>query len=112
MVLVGANMPTITIRNANEEVGKKWALSKDRAGTYSINNHPQALSEIQVLKASLDLVDIWRLQNPDSNRYTWRREQQASHIDYYLISFSLTNNTQGIKMYHRGPINIRSCYCN
>lgn len=64
-------------------------VSKDRTGMHTFNYHPQALIEIKELIASLDLVDIWRFQNPDSIRYSWRRGQQASRIDYFLISFSL-----------------------
>lgn len=68
-------------------------IKKDRAGIHSLNNHPQSLYEILELKASLDLVDIWRFKNPDSKRYTWRRGQQASRIDYFLLSFSLVPKT-------------------
>lgn len=63
--------------------------NKDRSGLHKINNHPHALREIQEMAASLDLVDIWRLLNKDTMRYTWRRGKQASRIDYFLISFSL-----------------------
>lgn len=61
----------------------------DRKGKTIINYHPQAAAKIQNLMDSLDLVDIWRLKNPDLIRYTWRRQNQASRIDYFLISFSL-----------------------
>lgn len=63
--------------------------NKDRSGLHKFNNHPHALREIQEMAASLDLVDIWRLLNKDTMRYTWRRGKQASRIDYFLISFSL-----------------------
>lgn len=62
---------------------------KDWAGTHILYNHPLAANEMEDVKASLDLVDIWRFQHSDSLRYTWRRGQRASRIDYFLISFSL-----------------------
>ena len=37
----------------------------------------------------LELVDIWRLKYPDLVRYSWRRLNQASRLDYFLMSFSL-----------------------
>lgn len=68
-------------------------IKKDRLGLNKCNNHPHAHKEIQELMASLDLVDIWRLKNPDTIRYTWRRGRQASRIDYFLISFLLVPKT-------------------
>ena len=34
---------------------------------------------------NLDLVDIWRIRNPDTKRYTWRRKNPIYNVD--LISF-------------------------
>ena len=45
----------------------------------------------------LDLVDIWRLQNPDKKIYSWVRkkpnsnEVSASRIDFALINAGLVN---------------------
>lgn len=63
----------------------------DRKGNKVSNYHPQALNAILDIMESLDLIDIWRLRNPEATRYTWRRARQASHIDYFLISFSITS---------------------
>uniref|UniRef100_A0A674ACN7 Endonuclease/exonuclease/phosphatase domain-containing protein n=1 Tax=Salmo trutta TaxID=8032 RepID=A0A674ACN7_SALTR len=60
--------------------------SMDRKGNHTTNYHPQALKEIMDV---LELVDIWRLKYPDLVRYTWRRLNQASRLDYFLMSFSL-----------------------
>jgi hypothetical protein len=39
-----------------------------------------------------DLIDIWRILNPDTKRYTWRatgkRGVQQSSLDYFLVSNS------------------------
>lgn len=35
-------------------------IAKDRSGLRKLYNHPHALSMIQEMVASLDLVDIWR----------------------------------------------------
>ena len=42
--------------------------------------------------AELDLVDVWRLLNPDGRRYTWRRQKPEIHcrLDFFLASQSLT----------------------
>jgi exonuclease III len=63
--------------------------SMDRKGNHTTNYHPQALKEIRNVMDILELVDIWRLKYPDLVRYTWRRLNQASRLDYFLISFSL-----------------------
>jgi len=40
------------------------------------------------LKEVYNLSDIWRIKNPSTRRYTWRRHKplQQSRIDYWLIS--------------------------
>lgn len=53
----------------------------DRKGNKITNYHQCALKEIINTMDTLDLVDIWRLKNPDTIKYTWRRLKQASHID-------------------------------
>ena len=63
--------------------------SMDRKGNHTTNYHPQALKEIMNVMDILELVDIWRLKYPDLVRYTWRRLNQASRLDYCLMSFSL-----------------------
>lgn len=35
------------------------------------------------------LLDIWRMQNPKQTRYTWRRGNQSSRVDFFT-SFSFT----------------------
>lgn len=61
---------------------------KDRAGEGG-DSHAQKRHALISLMAAMDLVDVWRLKNPDLVRYTWRRNTSASRIDFFLISFSL-----------------------
>lgn len=61
----------------------------DRKGNHSTNYHPHEFKEISNIMDTMDLVDIWRLKNLNRTRYTWRRQNQASRIDYFLISFSM-----------------------
>ena len=49
--------------------------------------------EINLLMDSYDLVDIWRAQNPDTRRFTWRRCKPVltqSRLDYFLIGADLS----------------------
>lgn len=89
-----------------------YNINKDHAGTHLFNNCPQALSEIQETMVSLDLVDI-RIrifgQNSDLNRYTWCRGQQASRIDYFIISFSPASKVSKCII---GDQKVWPCYCN
>ena len=61
----------------------------DSKGNHATNYHPRAIKEITNIMDTLELVDIWKLKNPDSGRYTWRRLNQASRLDYFLASFTL-----------------------
>lgn len=44
-------------------------------------------NEMIMMLDQLDLVDIWRVRNPDTHRYTWRRSHPLtqSRLDYWLI---------------------------
>ena len=66
----------------------------DSKGNHSTNYHHHALKEITNIMDTLEIVDIWRLINPDLVRYTWRRLNQASHLDYFLVSFSLESKVK------------------
>lgn len=73
----------------------------DRKGIQTKNYHSRAYNAISGLMTSLDLIDIWRLQNPKQTRYTWRRGNQASRIDYFLTSFSLTPKMNKVEIKER-----------
>ena len=73
----------------------------DRQGASQYNYHPKAFKVLSECIASLDLVDIWRLRNPGLRRYTWRRNKQASRIDFFLISFALVGTVSQTKILDR-----------
>ena len=64
------------------------STSMGRKGNNSTNFHHRALKEITNIMDTLEIVDIWRLKNPDLVRYKWRRLNQASRLAYF-VSFSL-----------------------
>lgn len=70
----------------------------DRKGSPPTNSHPHALMKINNLMDALDLIDIWRFKNPNLIRYTWRRQNQASAIDFFLISLSLISKVNGVSI--------------
>ena len=43
---------------------------------------------IQEVRLNFDLVDIWRIRNPDCRRFTWRQKSSfiQRRLDYWLIS--------------------------
>ena len=43
---------------------------------------------IEELRLNFDLVDIWRIRNPDCRRFTWRQKSpfMQRRLDYWLIS--------------------------
>ena len=67
-------------------------LEKDKKGGNQ-TTHFKSLKEIENLKESMDLTDIWRDLHPDSQRFTWRRNPEVHcRLDFFLISSSLATN--------------------
>ena len=68
-------------------------VQKDKKGGLpKLHNGPRrTVSEIS---ENLDLVDAWRLLNPDTCRYTWRKKQPEVHcrLDFFLVSQSFMGN--------------------
>ena len=56
--------------------------------------HHNAQKAVNEIFENLDLVDAWRVLNPDARRYTWRQTQPAIHcrLDFFLISQSFLGN--------------------
>ncbi len=48
----------------------------------------ESVKHIQELGQNFDLVDIWRIRNPESERFTWRQRDPfiQRRLDYWLIS--------------------------
>ena len=57
------------------------------------HSSPTYSDHLSKLLEHLNLIDIWRLQNPDSKRYTRREKTRnglvPSRIDYFLVSCQL-----------------------
>ena len=66
----------------NIVVDKKGGLSRTNSKSQEIVND---------LAAQLDLIDAWRIINPDSRKYTWRRRRPeiSCRLDVFLVSQSL-----------------------
>ena len=68
----------------------------------------KVIDNIQCLQNELDLVDIWRIKNPQTKSYTWSQSapQVFCRLDYRLISNNLqdfvksTDITPAIKTDH------------
>eukprot|EP00745_Piridium_sociabile_P031241 TRINITY_DN51755_c0_g1_i1.p1 TRINITY_DN51755_c0_g1~~TRINITY_DN51755_c0_g1_i1.p1 ORF type:complete len:116 (+),score=8.16 TRINITY_DN51755_c0_g1_i1:65-412(+) len=63
---------------------------------YKNNNNPKAQETVINIMSDLELVDVWRENNPEVLRYTWRRPTplQQSRLDLFLVSDSLITNVK------------------
>ncbi len=66
-------------------------LDKQKCMT-SKDNNPAFRQEMNMLLESLNLADCWRIQNPNSRRYTWHSRGKSSRLDYFFISEHLLND--------------------
>ena len=68
-------------------------MMKDKMGGLAKTHH-NAQKAVNEICENLDLVDAWRVLNPDARRYTWRQTKPAIHcrLDFFLISQSLLGN--------------------
>uniref|UniRef100_A0A3B3HKX7 Reverse transcriptase domain-containing protein n=1 Tax=Oryzias latipes TaxID=8090 RepID=A0A3B3HKX7_ORYLA len=66
------------------------------------HNSPHFNKIISEFSNSLDLIDIWRRQNPNKLQYTWNNSQhsQRSRIDYWLVTSNLTSSTLNCNISH------------
>ena len=55
---------------------------------YKHINNPRAKTAVENMISELNLTDIWRENNPESRRYTWRRPTplKQSRLDFFLLS--------------------------
>jgi len=58
---------------------------------YATLNNPKSKEIVKKLKEDFNLVDPWRIQNPDTKRYTWFRSSpvKKARLDFFLISNEL-----------------------
>ena len=52
------------------------------------------VTKIHELMLDFNLVDIWRLRNPDKKRYTWKQNKPLvqCRLDYWLISYDFQDD--------------------
>ena len=80
----------------------------DRLG--STHNKKNAVQILSSAMEELNLVDIYRIRNPDKKRYSWFRRMpqlQASRIDFTLLSAGLADMCENI-MYFTGVMSDHS----
>ena len=94
-------------------------LDKDKKGG-RYKTHTRSVKALKEFIAKLDLIDAWRVLNPNTLRYTWRRKKPEiqCRLDFFLVSQSLMCNvthagiTTGLKTDHF-LITIRAAlHCN
>ena len=59
--------------------------------------HPKSIDCIKQIMQDIDMVDIWRIINPDSRIYTWKKLKPPptfSHLDKFLINPDLMTSIE------------------
>ena len=69
-------------------------VEKEKKGGL-LRTHQKALAVVNQACEEFNLTDIWRILNPESQRYTWRRRKPEiqCRLDFFLISSSLICDT-------------------
>ena len=92
-------------------------LEPDLDGTGGKPQVKDSCKKIDNLCSLFDLIDIWRIRNPDAMRFTWRQKNPIIQrcLDFWLISSStqeevvrtdhsaITIHINGIEQTRRGP---------
>ena len=86
------------IENDNRILGGDWNIvleaDKDKKGGLG-QTHTHSLQVIRTWMEETDLIDIWRLNNPNDFKFTWKRINPPPGIfcrlDYFLISFGMVD---------------------
>ena len=65
-------------------------LNKDKKGG-RYKTHTNSVKTLEKFIDELNLIDVWRVLNPDILRYTWRQKNPEIHcrLDFFLVSQSL-----------------------
>ena len=60
-------------------------VRRDKSGGNPVT-HQNCFEKVKYIIDSLDLIDIWRVLNPDAKRFTWRRRKPDIHcrLDFFL----------------------------
>ena len=70
---------------------------------YTSENNIRAKHEVQNIMNGLKLFDIWRINNPCRNRYTWKQKKLLKMQDFFLVTEDFCNLAESldIKIGHR-----------
>ena len=62
-------------------------VEKDKKGGLA-KTHKKSLEVLNKFSEDLDLVDVWRVQNPESQRFIWRQRNPEIHyrLDFFLVN--------------------------
>ena len=69
-------------------------VDKDKKGGLA-RSHKKSLEVINDFSENLDLIDAWRVLNPESSRFTWRQKKPEVHcrLDFFLVNQTTFCNT-------------------
>ena len=50
--------------------------------------HKNSLEVVNSYCGDLDLIDVWRIKNPEQGRFTWRQKNPEIHcrLDFFFLS--------------------------
>ena len=59
-----------------------------------------SMKSFNILTAENDLVDIWRIRNPENNRYTWRKNtpRMQRRLDYFFVLDSFQDSVHEVEI--------------
>ena len=69
-------------------------LNNDKKGGQKVSNK-KSQTLVKNWMEETYLLDIWRLQHPDSHVYTWYRKRPSPifcQLDFFLVSYGITEN--------------------
>lgn len=80
-LIMGGDFNTIL----NQRLGRKGGT------TLFPPKYKDTVKLLEDIQEEFDVLDVWRIKNPDKKRFTWRQHnpQISSRLDYWLISRSL-----------------------
>ena len=76
-------------------------LDENKDGQNRQSSHPQTRKIILDYMEDLNLIDSWRVKNPDKTQFTWYRLQPSavfSRLDMFITSAELITSTQSCKI--------------
>ena len=73
-------------------------LDADLDGTVGKPQVKESCKRIENLCSSFDLIDIWRIRNPDVKRFTWRQKNPIiqRRLDIWLITSSIQEEVENV----------------